>query len=339
MTDAPYGFRIVGGCEGRRRLVDAGAAFAAYCRCDPAAQVDHEAYLSAFQFLTEFRDHLAATGSTKDYHGRCWSSQLWFDIDREGDLDAALLDARRLVGRLLQVYRSLDDDDVLAFFSGAKGFHVGAPLPADLAPSTSFHRVARRLAETIADQAGARIDTGVYDRVRAFRAPNSRHVRTGLHKRRLSHDEFMGLTTARIVELAREPAPFDLPTPASDPQLLADWHDAAELVEREQQAKAQRRADAAAGNGRLTRRTMQTIRGEDLNLGDRHRLVFSAAANLAEMGCPPALADELLMTAALDCGLPPSDAKRQIACGVQHGAAGLSSADAVPALATHPAAG
>lgn len=339
MSDAPYGYRIVGSVEGRRRLVDAGAALAAYAACDAAAQVDHEAYLSAFQFPTEFRDYLTSTGSTRGYDGRCWSSWLWFDIDREGDLDAALLDARRLVGRLLQVYRSLDDDDVLAFFSGSKGYHVGLPLPAALPPSTTFHRVGRKLAETVADQAGARIDAGVYDCVRAFRAPNSRHPRTGLHKRRLTHDELMRLSAARIVERAKEPAPFDLPPPAADPQLATDWADAAELVEREQRAKAQRRADTAAGNGRLTRRTIQTIRGEDIDIGDRHRLLFSAAANLAELGCPAALAHELLTEAGLDAGLPPAEVRRQIDCGLAHGVAGLVPADAVAAPVTHPAAG
>ena len=77
---------------------------------------------------------------------------LWFDIDR-ADLDAALLDARRLAYWLVDRYR-LDDDALLIFFSGSKGFHLG--LPTSLwgpEPSTKFHRVCRRLAERIAEAA------------------------------------------------------------------------------------------------------------------------------------------------------------------------------------------
>jgi len=50
--------------------------------------------------------------------------------------------------------------------------------------------------------------------------------------------------------------------------------------------------------------------------GDRHRLLFSAASNLAEFGCPPALAHALLTEAALDSGLPPKEVYRQIGCGL-----------------------
>ena len=64
---------------------------------------------------------------------------------------------------------------------------------------------------------------------------------------------------------------------------------------------------------------METIRGENLAAGDRHRLLFSAAANLAELGCTAALAHELLTEVGLDCGLPPGEVKRQVECGLTHG--------------------
>ncbi len=80
-------------------------------------------------------------------------------------------------------------------------------------PSADYHKTARQFAEHAAETAVVTIDAGVYDRVRAFRAPNSRHPKSGLHKRYLTLDELTGLPLERIVELAKEPAPFDLPTP------------------------------------------------------------------------------------------------------------------------------
>ena len=47
--------------------------------------------------------------------------------------------------------------------------------------------------------------------------------------------------------------------------------------------------------------------------------LFSAAANLAELGCGFDLAWGLLSEAGLDSGLSPSEVKRQIACGLDHG--------------------
>jgi hypothetical protein len=309
-----------------RRPVDAGAALAAYAACDPQAKVEREAYLSAFVFGDDFRRHLKETGSSKGYDGPCWAPWLWFDIDGEGDLDAALRDARRLAAGILQRYPAMDEGDLLLFFSGSKGAHVGLPVTWGPAPSVTFHRVARRLAEGLAAAAGASIDTGVYDKVRLFRAPNSRHPKTGLHKRRLTFDELMHLSADRVRQFAAAPEPFALPAvTAADVRAVADWQAAEAAVASEAEVKAQRRAAVADGTPRLNRATLDFVR-DGADQGDRHRLLFSAAANLAEFGCPPALAHALLTEAALDSGLPPADARRQIECGLAHAGKGAARA-------------
>jgi len=321
-TRTPFGFRVLGNAMSRRRLVDAGAALAAYAAIDPKAEVEREAYLSAFTYGEEFRQHHWETGSTKGYDGPCWAPFIPWDIDREGDLDAALRDARRLAAGLLERYRALNEDDLLLFFSGNKGAHVCLPVTWGPAPSVIFHRVTRRLAEGLAGAAGVNIDTGIYDKVRLFRAPNSRHPKTGLHKRRLSFDELMHLSADRIRQLAAAPEPFALPTgTAKDNQVQADWQAALQAVEREAEGKAQRRAAVADGTPRLNRATLDFIR-DGADQGARHRMLFSAAANLAEFGCSPALAHALLTEAALDTRLSPAEVRRQIECGLAHAGKG-----------------
>jgi hypothetical protein len=228
MYTLPYGFRIVGPTWERRRLVDAGAAFEGYASCNARAEVDREAYLSAFTYGDDFRQLLAETGSMAGFLGPCWASWLWWDIDRQNDLEGALSDARRLAGAVLVRFPTLAEDDLLLFYSGSKGFHVGvASCVWNPQPSALFNRAARRLAEQIAEGAGLSTDAGVYDKVRAFRAPNSRHPRTGRHKRRLSFDELIGLSIDRILQLAERPEPFDVPEPARrSEQAAADWLDA-----------------------------------------------------------------------------------------------------------------
>ena len=310
------GFRIVGPCTNERRLVDWPTAFGGYAMLDARAEVNREAYLSAFTFGADFRQHLNATGSTKGFDGVCGAEFIWFDIDR-ADLEAARRDAAGLCLFLIERY-SLDDDGLLIFFSGSKGFHIGLPTALwQPTASGAFHLTARRLAEALAAECQVVIDAGVYDRVRAFRAPNSRHGKTGLHKRALTLRELTLLSIERIQELAREPMPFDVPTVSTRCELaVTDWHDAGQRVGRETEANRERRV-LANGTACLNRSTLDFIR-EGAGAGDRHRLLFSAAANLAELGCPVELAHELLREAALNSGLPPNETKRQIDCGWNH---------------------
>jgi hypothetical protein len=318
MTTTPttrLGFRVLGSATSRRILIDFDLALSAYAECQDKAEVNREAYLSAFTFGEDFRRHLADTGSTRGYDGPCAAPWLWIDLDGEA-LDAVLTSARRLAAVTLERFRTLDDDALLLFFSGSKGFHLGLPVCWNPEPTVTFHRTARRFAESLAALAGVGIDVGVYDKVRLFRAPNSRHPKTQLHKRRLSFHELLHLDATRIRQLAAVPEPFGLPAvAAADSQAAADWQAALEAVEREAVVKAERRAAVADGSPRLNRATLDFIK-DGADQGNRHRLLFSAAANLAEFNCSPALAHALLTDAALDTGLSPADVRRQIDCGL-----------------------
>lgn len=320
MTDH-LGYRIVGPCTGERRLVNWLAAFAGYASLDDRIDFDRESYLSAFTFGPDFRLHLDATHSTAGFEGACGGEFVWFDIDRT-DLELARRDAARLALRLVERF-ALADDCLLMFFSGSKGFHIGLPtLIWGPPPSLVFNRVARRFADELAAAVNVGIDAGTYAKVQAFRAPNSLHPKTGLHKRALGLDELIGLSVGRIQGLAGTPEPFDLPEPkAGNAQAAADWQSALQAVEAEGAAAAERKA--TGGSVRLNRMTLDFIR-EGATPGDRHRALFSAAANLAEFGCPSELAHQLLTESALDSGLSPNETRRQIDCGLSHNAKGHS---------------
>ncbi|MFM7136923.1 MAG: DNA primase [Planctomycetota bacterium] len=321
-TTHPHGFRIVGPCSGDRRRVDAAAAFQAYCHCDARAGVDREAYLSAFQFDAGFAEHLARTGSPAGFSGATWAPFVWLDVDREesaGGIARALADTKRLVDTLDERY-AVPRAVLLPFVSGGKGFHVGIPT-ALWAPTASadFHAVARQFAETVAAAAGVTVDVSVFDRVRAFRAPNSRHPKSGLHKRFVPVEILDTVTVNGVRSLAAKPEPFDVPSTdgvASADMLVAVWDSAARAVAANAAAVEQRRQEVASGDRAVTvnKLTRAFLNGE-VEAGDRHRLLYSAAANLAELGCPlPALL-ALLTEPALDTGLPPKDVARQIECG------------------------
>lgn len=327
MTDFDTCFRIIGKCGGERRIVRcAAAAFAAYCECDSRASIDREAYLSAFVYPDAFADHVTRMGTPKGYAGECWATWLWWDIDRPDDSERARIDAIALAGHLCGRY-AIDDELLLIFFSGGKGYHVGLPsaLILHALPSVTFHLIARRFCENVAAGCGVTIDPAVYVKVQPFRAPNSKHGRTGLHKRRFTRDELIHCNAEAIARLAADPLPFDVPTidpTAGNGQVVTDWTRAAAEIEAEQSAKP---TPAAVGADRVNRATLDFIR-DGAAVGDRHRSTYLAARNLTGAGCSPNAVHGLLTDAALDTGLSPSDVRRQIECGIADGMKGGAAA-------------
>lgn len=318
----PHGFRIVGPCSGDRRRVDARTAFFAYCHCDEKAGVEREAYLSAFQFDAGFAEHLARTGSPAGFTGSTWAPFVWCDVDRDeaaGGVARALADTKRLVNTLDERF-GVPRSVLVPFVSGGKGMHLGIPTALWAPPaSADFHAVARQFVETLAAAAGVAVDASVFDRVRAFRAPNSKHPKTGLHKRFVPVEILDTVTVTGVLNMARTPEQFDMPSTdgiESADMLVAVWDAASRAVTEKAAAVEQRRFEVANGDRAVTlnKLTRAFLSGE-VEAGDRHRLLYSAAANLTELGCSLPAVRALLTEPALDLGLPPKDVARQIECG------------------------
>jgi hypothetical protein len=312
-----YGFRVVGGKTAKRRPIEHAAAFAAYAECDPRADIEKEAYLSHFVFDRGFVEYLERNGSEAAFNGPCAAPWLWWDVDRPNDLGAALADAGRLCGAILDRYRDFDDDDLLVFLSGGKGVHIGIPAVWHPEPSPSFHGIGRRFCTNIAEAAGVVVDPTIYSKTRLFRAPNSRHA-SGLFKRRLSVAELTHLKTTAVVELARRPEPFEIPDgPALCLVAAEDWR-AARLAVESAADRQTRRRDGPAKLSAFARRFVRD--GETGDCG-RETSTFRVAAELTELylsGDIDRLVHALLEEAALDSGLSPSEVKHAIDGGLTH---------------------
>ena len=308
----PHGIRVRGPIYGPRARVDWVAATNGYRHCLACAEVAREAYLSVFTFPDAFAGYLAAHGSPAGYQGEVGAEAVLWDIDRE-DLAEAQDDARNLVATLEETF-DVPPTAIEVFFSGRRGFHVTVPTSLwRPEPSDRFHAACRAFAEAVAGEAKVRIDSSVYSRVHMVRATNSRHPKTGLHKVLVDVDR---MTLADILDWAAAPQPIGAWSPADAvvSPLEEQWRDA---VAASQKVREHQRA----ANGRLNRMTKQVLRGELLDLGDRHRHIFSAAANLAECGASLSLATDLLWDVAREAGLPPKEITRQIECGFTKGTA------------------
>ena len=316
MIPAPLAFRVVGGAENRREIVSYRKASLAYAHADPAVQPELPAFLSAFAFPMAFKGHFEATRSTAGYAGSVGVPSLNFDIDR-ADLDAAIRDARRLAAYLADRYAA----DLVVSFSGSKGFHASVPTAGFIEPAPDNPRIAKALACRLAGEVGIGIDEGVYDAVRLWRAANSTHRRTGLHKVHIDLDDLLYIEPAGVRRLAVEPVAYDPPDPPSPPpRLVADWNATAKEVRRQAGERQDRRPTANGdGNGKLNPMTRRLIADPtSLQVGERHGVLFSAAANLAEFKTLDDLIAGILTGPGLDTGLPPAEVARQIRCGIEH---------------------
>lgn len=315
--DFRYGFRALGR-DDDRRLVVWKTAYTAHVEADLRAATDGECYLSAFTFGDAFRHHLESTGSPKGYSGPTGAEFVFWDIDRADNLEAALTDARRLAAGL-ELSLGLDGDELMVFFSGSKGFHIGAPAwLMNAEPLQDFSNITRCFCCLAAESVGVEIDRGVYSRVNLFRAPNTRHRKTGLYKIPLTPGELSGLSMAAIQRMATEPREGWIPREREpNPAAVELWQRAASEVAEVNSATAERKT--REGKTRLNPSTRAILRGELPSEGDRHRLLFSAASDMAEFGSMESLIQAILTEPGQNCGLSASECSRQIECGVQHG--------------------
>ncbi len=281
-------------------------------------QPEREAYLSHFVFGPEMRTHYAANASSvAGFAGPCACRWLVLDIDR-ANVAVALTDSRRLVTAVVNRYPELEGD-VPVYFSGNKGFHVLLPLAHRPPPAPEFPRHARAFAETHAADAGVTIDAGIYDVNRIVRLPNTKHPKTGRFKRRVEPRELFSLDAATVLKLAESPGghglpPWDAVVPA---QLASDWDAAGRAVAQQVEHRRDARRDAAPADLRAPKYFLDFLRF-GVAEGERHGVLFRAAAWLTEQGAPEPLALAILTEPGRDVGLTPADVDRQIRCGVQH---------------------
>ena len=333
----PLGFRVVGPKWGRRRLTILDNAFAAAVAADASSYPEAESYLSAYAFGLEFADHLEAAGSTANYAGPVGAHRLNFDLDRD-DLAEAVFDAARLAAYHADRYE-LNYDDLQVYFSGRRGIHL--EIPAGLfgaAPSRTLPAAFKRLAGSLAAQVDVVIDTSVYDAVRLFRAPNSRHPDTNLHKIPLDIDTLFHCRPERMLDLARSPRPGAAPDPEDfrpHPRAVADYQEAASGLLLPTYGGGVRNAGGDGGDGgnASVRGYTETFIRCGAVKNERNTELTRAAKNLTDFNTAADLIHALLREPAERQGARPIDVRAVVDAAVATTEA-VRSGDVPPAPAT-----
>ena len=365
----------VEGLKGTRKPCRAEKMFQAACEADTWIISKTDFFLSMYQFPAAFVEQIKETGKAAGYAGACWARFLWFDIDREDDLAAAMWDAGKLVEFLVSgisggvnsraVWDDEDDDDgqttggfvpdtesIQIYFSGAKGFHVGVPILVfgeSASASEDFASTCKAVACEIARLAGVEIDVKVYDRVRLFRCPNTKHSKTELFKIPVSFRELTRKWDMNaILKRAKHPRRLvDSPTADADevmfrgdvPEMPAAtelWQRVCKPVQAEGEEEKDTDTRMPAGISSAMKHQMQTLpesgeqvprlRRETLEFirhgaekGERATTLFNAAADCTRCELPRGAVFAVLVDAARECGLGIYEIERQIDAGIKEG--------------------
>ena len=121
-----------------------------------------------------------------------------------------------------------------------------------------------------------------------------------------------------LLDCAREPLAFEPPPTkgTTDPVAVADWKRAEGVVE-QKVVERRERVESSSGLSAFARRF---IRDGETDAGLRAVSTFRVAAEMKEFSLSHGEDDlicAIVTDAALDCGLSPSEVKRQVACGLE----------------------
>lgn len=305
--------------QNARTIVDHEQVFQSLAAADERILALGEGYLSVCQYSSELLTHRDGNEkkSLAGYRGATWARWLAIDIDGDNSaegLNNTLHDARRLVAALVAL--GVPRSHVLVFFSGNRGVHVLFPSTAFSAASMErFEKAAGAVCGLISELAGVTIDESLYSPLKSLRAPNSRHDTTHLCKVLISQDELDALTSEAIIEMARQPRPFQVPdwrvAPAGLLVELWQWACRADEARHQTTATAVRTSISRAGEPHLFAATIDLI-VHGAPDGTRGSRFFRAAANLLDFSCPEELLVALLEPAATLSNYPPDEFMSQI---------------------------
>lgn len=128
------------------------------------------------------------------------------DIDEGDNFQMVREDVLKSISALGGIF-GIAKDMIQIFFSGKKGIHLVVPAEIfGIQPHTDLNMIFKSIAVDLNKLvSNGTIDTGIYDRVRLFRVPNSLHPNTGLYKIQITYDELRNRSLDELKVLAREP--------------------------------------------------------------------------------------------------------------------------------------
>ena len=182
----------------------------------------NDCYSNTLWFDSSFKDFVANTSSVSGYRGIGYMKYFPIDID-DSDLEKAqkiAIDFLESIGTQVPV------DFFKIFFSGNKGFHI--MIPSNMIGSKPSENISQQMKVFAELLLNIPYDTTIYNHVRLFRIPNTKHQKSGLYKIPITYKDLLTLDITSIKEMAQTPVYLDLPFYKGEPSayLQALWGEA-----------------------------------------------------------------------------------------------------------------
>jgi hypothetical protein len=264
--------------------------------CPPLGAVD--AYATWMRYDAALLEHVTESGSVSSYRGPCWAPRAPLDFDSKADPAVTLEESRRVVCWLRDRFE-VDPKAIRIHFSGHKGFHLEVPaaLFGGFAPSADLPARVACLVRTLVEGLDLKtLDWGIYNHLRLWRVPNSKHSATELYKIPLTVGELLSLDIAAIRELARQPR--EVEHPADD-----DWFPVAELEALWHGVQTEPNAYSRSSGSGADRIDMGAVLA-GVPEGARNDTLFRAVCKLRGADVPYEFARDLTLKAAANCTPP-----------------------------------
>lgn len=233
-------------------------------------------YMTYFRYNVEAIDYFEENGTLGKFQGPAYADWMPIDIDAK-DLVQAQDQARELIERLEDY--GIDRNTCRYYFSGSKGFHIMIPSGVmDASPDPMIHKRFRKVAQYLTK--GLTIDTGIYDKTRLFRLPNTINSKSGLFKVELYDFQVAHGTLKDIFELAEKPGErLDIEEDYDVvPELAELFHEPIEVnTSRENNGKT------------ATYICMQTMMAKGVPDGERNNGAIRVASHLQKHGLNPTM--------------------------------------------------
>lgn len=142
----------------------------------------------------------------------------YLDFDTDIESEEAFDEVRkevRMAMNYFATYWSVPLDMIEIYFSGNKGFHLVIPYQVlGLKPDAELNIKFKQVAQLVVKQCNAKhVDTGIYDRKRLFRIPNSINAKSGLYKVPMTYGQLESMTLDELIEWASAPREFPFASP------------------------------------------------------------------------------------------------------------------------------
>ncbi len=258
----------------------------------PDVFATYRRFTADFEEYTRNNTQRTGEPSVSGYDGPSLADFYPLDFDNKSDLQAALNGLRRALLILRDRWR-VPLEALRIYFSGYKGFSVEIPGRCfggfeSEAVRKSAERFKRLLGLLFPEADELHLDRDIYDALRLWRVPNTRHGKSNLYKIPLTVEEVFDLSAKQIKELARKPRRLSRPEVKIEPipPLMALWKQTTEPNSGPRTEPGDQEGDIIRGGERNTRMTSRAGSLRQLGLSEEAILAVLLVEN-REKCVPP----------------------------------------------------